>query len=99
MEENLQGAKRRDDFMKSRATKRKRWLNRNWKTSARGNEYIKTDGYVITIFFRNGSWNALIKSEDGTYRRWSQKTYTTPDQIKIASFDFLTKILSEAIDT
>jgi hypothetical protein len=49
MENDLVHAKKRDDFMKSRANKRKKWLNRNWKKSAKGNDYIKTDGYVIVM--------------------------------------------------
>ena len=93
MEEDLSGAKRRDDFMKSRSTKRKTWLSRKWKTSQKGNDFIKVDGYIITIFLRNGSWYALIKSEDGLYEKFSRRSYKTKEEIKIASFDFMTKLL------
>ena len=77
LEENLSEAKKRDDFMKSRSGKRKRWLSRNWKISKKGNEYVKADGYIITIFPFKNSWSALIKSEDGSYEKFSRRSYET----------------------
>lgn len=93
MEEDLFGAQRRDDFMKSRSGKKKRWLSRKWKISKKGNDYIKVDGYIITVFLRNGNWHALIKSEDESYEQYSRRSYKTKEEIKIASFDFITKLL------
>ena len=93
MEENLSEAKKRDDFMKSRSGKRKRWLSRKWKTSQKGNDYIKVDGYIITVFLRNGSWHAVIKSEDDNFEKFSRRSYKSKEEIKIASFDFITRLL------
>jgi hypothetical protein len=95
MEENLERSKKRDDFMKSRADKRKRWLTRNWKISKKGNEYIKTDGFRIIIFYSNGIWKALIESESGDFKEWSRRKYKTKDEVKLSAFDYLTKILAE----
>jgi hypothetical protein len=65
MEEDVLNAKNREDFMKSRSSKRKRWLSRIWQTSNNGNEYIKTDGYIIVIKQNSTFWSALIMG-DGT---------------------------------
>lgn len=95
MEENLTTAKRRDDFMKSRASKKKRWISRNWKISNKGNEYIKTDGYVVTVFKKGDLWKSRVSSFDNLHTFYSKKNYKTSDEVKIGSFDFITKLLSE----
>ena len=95
MEQDLGRAKKRDDFLKSRSSKRKRWLSRNWKISAKGNEYLKVDGYLITVFNKNGKWVGCIKEIDGNYEKFSRKNYESSDKLKLASFDLLTKILAE----
>lgn len=96
MEQDLQSAKKRDDFLKSRASKRKRWLSRNWKTSKKGNDYLKVDGYLVTVYFKNGNWVGYIKEIDGDYEITSRKKYDSSDKIKLACFDMVTKKLSEA---
>jgi len=95
MESDLIHAKKRDDFMKSRANKRKKWISRKWKISRNGNEYIVADGYVITVFFKYGKWKALVKSEDEQFEKWSRKDYSSINAVKLASFDYVTKLLSE----
>jgi hypothetical protein len=97
MEQNLHNAVQRDDFMKSRANKRNKWLTRNWKISAKGNAYIKSDGYIITVFLKNNSWNAQVKSQDGKYERYSEKRYNSQDEAKLAAFNFITKLLSDSM--
>jgi hypothetical protein len=95
MEDDLISAQRRDDFMKSRSSKRKKWIDRNWKISAKGNSYIKSDGYIIVMKCQDTYWSALIQSEDKTFEKWSQRKYKSKNEAKLAAFDYLTKILSE----
>jgi hypothetical protein len=96
MEENITYAKKRDDFMKSRSGKKKRWIeHRSWKISEKGNEWIKSDGYIIVMKCNNGYWSALIKSENGNFEKWSQRKYESVNQAKLAAFDFVTKLLAE----
>jgi hypothetical protein len=40
MEGNLLNAHKRDNVLKSRSAKRKRWLTRKWQISQSGNEYF-----------------------------------------------------------
>jgi len=95
MEGNLQTAKKRDDFMRSRSGKRKKWLSRDWKISSKGNEYIKTDGYIIVMKDNNSFWSAFIQSEDKKFSIWSKRKYKSKNEAKLAAFDYLTKILAE----
>lgn len=96
MEENYIIAKQRDDYMKKRASKRQRWLkNSRWKKSQKGNDWIKTDGYIIVMKKNGVLWSALIKSEDETFKKWSNRKYESINEAKLAAFDYLTKILTE----
>lgn len=98
MEENLIAASIRDDFMKSRSNKRKKWITRKWKVSSNGNDYIKSDGYLVIIFKRNNSWCGKVSRLDGSYEQYSKRNYSTKEQVKMSSFDFITKRLSEDIN-
>jgi hypothetical protein len=95
MEGDLGNAKVRDDFMKSRARKRSHWLSRKWKLSVKGNEYLKADGFIITVFMKVGSWSAHVKSEDGRFERFSTKRYSSQETAKLATFNFVSKLLAE----
>lgn len=100
MEENLARAQRRDKQMRSRASKRKRWLTRNWITSKKGNPYIEADGYRITIY-PNGSnrWRVAVANladkEDVQFPRRAVKTI---DEAKLAAFDLVTSLLEPPAD-
>jgi hypothetical protein len=95
MEDDPEEALKRESNMKSRAGKRKRWLNRKWKISTKGNEYIITDGFVITIFYSSGELRACVKEKDGDRKVLSRRKYKTLNEIKLASFDCVTRLLSE----
>ncbi|MDR0312508.1 MAG: hypothetical protein LBI14_02830, partial [Treponema sp.] len=97
MEGNIEEAKKRDAFMKSRMVKRKRWLDRVWKTSKKGNQYIKSDGFTIVMKNRNGLWSALVKSEDGSFEKWSTRRISNENLMKLAAFDCLTNVLAVRI--
>jgi len=96
MEENILHAKKRDDFMKSRANKRKRWINhRSWKISRKGNPYIKIDGYIVTMVDHNSYWNASIRSEDEEINEWLPRRFDSINTAKLAAFDYVTKLLAD----
>jgi hypothetical protein len=99
MENNPLRAKQRDDFMRSRAEKRKRWLtHRGWKISKKGNEWIEATGYIVVMKCQDSCWRALIKRESPQtpFEQWSRRKYTSKNEAKLAAFDSLTKILSDA---
>jgi superfamily I DNA/RNA helicase len=97
MQGNLEEAKKRDSFMKSRMSKRKRWLERIWKISQKGNQYIKSDGFIVVMKYKNGLWGAFVKSEDGNFEKWSTKRIANENVMKLAAFDCLTNVLAGRI--
>jgi hypothetical protein len=95
MEENLLVARKRDDFMKSRSNKRKKWINhRSWKISRKGNIWIKSEGYIIVMVDHNSYWNASIKSENDEVNEWLPRRFDSISAAKLAAFDYLTKLLA-----
>ena len=96
MEGNSQKAKKRDSFMKSQMNKRKNWLRRKWKISRKGNQYIKSDGYIVIMIQKDGFWFARVKSENGNFNKWSTKKSKNENEMKLAAFDCLTSVLAVA---
>lgn len=94
MEGDLAAARERDALMIARAAKRKRWLGRKWKESKKGNDYIKADDYIVTVFYRDGHWNGHVRAEGGDFQKFSRRSYGTSDDAKLAAFDLITGLLS-----
>jgi hypothetical protein len=90
MEQDIQRARLRDQWMTRRAGKRVRWLSRKWKMSGQENEWIESDGYRVTVFRRGVTWVGVVSAIDGTYTRWSKLHYDTAEQVKLAAFDIIT---------
>lgn len=91
MEENRAAARTREAAMKSRDGKRKRWLLRKWRVSQKGNPWLRSDGFVITIFNRSGGW-AVVMNQVDQEPIFSRKTFTTQEEAKMAAFDHITKL-------
>ncbi|MCH8344555.1 MAG: hypothetical protein IH983_11270 [Planctomycetes bacterium] len=84
MEEDYEGAQRREATFRNRAARRAKWLSRKWRTSAKGNHYINAEGHNLVVFpnkFQPGRWKFSI---DGNF---SSASYDTPDEAKLALFD------------
>lgn len=99
MEENLTEAMNRDNFLKSRSNKRKKWLDRNWRVSQKGNDTIKSGGFLITIFESNGMMNYSIKTGFEEEPIFSKKQYMNSNTAKLAAFDRITLLLIENMRT
>lgn len=95
MEGNLSAARGRDGVMQSRSAKRLKWLARKWKVSKKGNDWIKADGYVITVFPRDIAWGSSVVSLDDTFKQFSRRSYRTQNGAKLAAFDLITELLSK----
>lgn len=96
MEEDLAAAKGREASMKSRATKRKRWISRRWKRSAKGNHWIEADGYRVTVYRKDSGWGATIAEVSGSYEKRSQRFYATEHDAMLAAFDEVSKLLAKS---
>ena len=101
MGNDFKAARSRDTKMQKRAGKKNRWLTRKWKLSAKGNEYIIADGYVITVFKKAGTelWRASVTPRDApkeeNLTKFINRNFPTPGQAKLAAFDLVTELLNE----
>lgn len=95
MEGDIAAARTREASMKSRTGKRKRWLNRKWQLSSKGNHWIKVDGFRITVYPRGERWAATVSSDDNSLVQHSRRNYKTEDQAKLAAFDHITRLLAK----
>lgn len=94
MEGDLGASKKREQSMRSRASKRKRWIGRKWKTSAKGNLYIESDGYRVIVRDVNGRWGVSVAKIGTNEVSHSRRSTESLDRAKLAGFDFVTKKLS-----
>ena len=95
MEGDLARAKERDAFMKSRMNKRKNWLSKKWKTSKKGNQYIKSGGFIVVLKKDNVLWSAYVKNENEGFYKWSSRKSADINEMKLAAFDCLTGVLAD----
>lgn len=68
--------------LKNRSARRDTWLEREWRVSNRGNEFLNVNGTNFVVFERRpGSWAAKRGERFGTL------VYRTSDEAKLALFD------------
>jgi len=93
LEGDVAAARTREASMKSRSGKRKRWLTRKWRVSAKGNPWINVDGYRVTVYPRGGGWATTVSVDDNSSVQHSRVNYPTVDRAKLAAFDYITRLL------
>ncbi|MEI6520271.1 MAG: hypothetical protein WCO98_09585 [bacterium] len=100
MSDDYVDAENRERALRNIANRRKRWLNRVWKMSAKGNDYLVIDDYTLTVFPKNSRWSFSIaypkygmKSLGDTV--FSSCTYDTKNKTKIALFNTFIKITGQ----
>lgn len=98
MEQDVEGAKRREADVRNRSARRAKWLHRDgWHVSAKGNPTIKTKGCRVTVFRSGAIWKWLLvwHVRDDYYDSWTEKkmfspvTYMNLDDAKLGAFDAL----------
>ena len=60
-------------------------LNQKWRISKKGNEYLKLDGNLITVFRRKRSWSYCLNNA------FSEKSFSTRDTAKNAALQEILK--------
>jgi hypothetical protein len=73
--------------LKKRARNKNTWGDREWKTSKKGNTFLKINGMVLLARDFNNRWRLSYKFADSN--DWIQATgqYQTLDAAKMAAFD------------
>jgi len=88
MESDYTAPRRRERALRNAAQRRRRWLSRKWKVSAKGNAYLNTDELNITVFRKTSLlWGARIEDLLTGQSVTSKRRYTTEDAAKLAAFD------------
>jgi hypothetical protein len=90
MEQDREGAKERETTFKARQARRKHWLIRRWHETYRGGEYIKTDGFHISVWPKgDGTYGAKVECRYTGEKRYSRRRYETMEAAKLAAFDVM----------
>ena len=88
MEQDYVRPREREQTLRSAAARKRRWLTRNWRISASGNDFVNTDGMNIVVFQRsNGTWSARITDRSSGAQNLSRRTYESKDAAKLKAFD------------
>jgi hypothetical protein len=87
MSGDYEAAEQRERLAKSFAARRGRWLDRNWKTSAKGYPYLKTDNFLITVFPDGSGWKACVADSVSDRKQFSSRTFSNEERAKLAAFD------------
>jgi hypothetical protein len=89
MEEDYARARLRERTFKKRVARRARWLRREWRVSASGNEYINADGFNIVVFPRGRGWSARITHRETDDQQFLQERCETAEQAKLSALDVM----------
>lgn len=88
LEDDYSRPRMREQALKNATRRRQHWLSRKWKTSAKGNPYLNTDGMNIVVFNRRPRvWSARIRDRSTGQEMVSRREYRTEDAAKLAAFD------------
>ena len=95
MEGNIEAAKEREREFRNKMSRRKSFNTRKWKTSAKGNQYLKISNHVVVLY--------QVKDKEGNDRGWQysidsefcRTRYKTKELAKDAAFDELEKELGK----
>lgn len=89
MENDYVRPREREKKLKGAARRRKTWANRVWSQSAKGNRYINTDGFNITVFKSGKAWALSVSNRVTGKSQKGIKTYPSEQTAKAAGFDAL----------
>jgi hypothetical protein len=93
MEQDCERARSRERNFVNELGRRRNWLARKWRRSARGHEYLNTDGFNIVIYRRPDTWASRIVRRSGGKPLESKRRYPTSDAAKLGALDGLLWIL------
>ena len=92
MEGDYVNPREREKKIRNATQRRKTWMKRTWRTSQKGNIFINTDGYNVTIFrqpnLRDG-WGISVANRATGKSQFSRKKYSSEQAAKSAALDAL----------
>ena len=91
MEGDYTAPQQREKQATSLAARRSRWMNAEWRQSAKGNPYLNRDGFNIVLYPNGRQWAFRIERRDSG-RFWRHAGYATLDDAKLAAFERFTEL-------
>ncbi len=94
MEGDYVHPKLREKKLRNATQRRKTWGRRTWRTSSKGNAYLNTEGFNITVFKQSGSrecvfWGISISNRATNKSQFSRREYPSEEAAKTAALDAL----------
>jgi len=89
MEQDYAAAAERERKAQNRTARRVNWLRRAWRLSYKGNYFLNTEGFNITVYWKAGSWHARVLHRETGREFWSKRRYRTEEECKLAALDGL----------
>jgi hypothetical protein len=87
MEQDMAAARSRDGVLQARAMRKDKWLERKWRFSQAGNEFLNVMGYNVVVFQRGGVWAFRVLNRYTDDSLISRKPYLSMDEAKLRAFD------------
>lgn len=73
--------------LRNRDARRKNWTSRQWRTSKKGNPWLKVDGVLITVFPQRGAFNYSINWSPQEEVQFGPGGFRTKEEAQYAAFD------------
>ena len=89
LEQDYVRPKEREERLKGAARRRKTLTTRKWNLSAKGNRYLNTDSFNITVFQKGAGYRLSVSNRETGNAHWGRKDYPTEEAAKTAAFDAL----------
>jgi hypothetical protein len=93
MEQDYVRPRLREQNLRSKSQRRKTWIRRNWRTSAKGNLYLNTEGYNLTVFEISGAmpqrWGLRVTNRESQRTQLGRRRYDSEEAAKRAALDAL----------
>lgn len=89
MEQDYMRPKAREKRLRSAASRCRTWAKRQWRVSERGNPYLNTEGFNLTVFPRGFRWTVSVANRANGNSRVGAKTHESLEAAKAAAINAL----------
>jgi hypothetical protein len=89
MEEDYMRPRAREKRLRSAASRRRTWTTRQWRASEKGNPYLNTEGFNLTIFPYGAYWTVSVRNRANGKSRIGVKAHENKDAAKAAALNAL----------
>lgn len=90
MEEDYERAKERESRFKSQTRRRAEFpFRRNWRQSASGGWFLRTEGFVLNVYRKAEVWRVAVGRRDSGKPTFGRRDYSKLTDAQRAAFDAL----------